>query len=164
MLKALISASVRGVLNKVAAHGGVVETPFSFGQSMQFEDGAGANQANKMFSSRRTINASSTDDIDLSGSLVNDLGDPVVFTAIKAIQIRHISGGNPAVVGAAAVNPFVGPFGAGTHTIAVPVGGVLMLARNDAGGWAVGAGASDILRISNGAGSTLVVDVVFVGI
>jgi hypothetical protein len=163
-LKALVSAAIRGTLNKALSHGGSVEQPFTFGVGLQFEDGSGAGQASKMFSARRSINASSNDDIDLSGALVNDMGDPVVFTAIKAILVRHVSGGNAAVIGGAATNPFVGPFGAGTHTIAVPVGGEMLIANPTAGGWTVTAGTGDLLRIANGAGSTLVVDVTIIGI
>lgn len=164
MLNAIVTAAINGLLAKGLAHGGQVTENFSLGTSLRYDDGAGAGQASKIFSSRRTIPASSVDDMDLSGSLENDLGDPVVLTAIKAVYVEHVSGGNPAVIGNAAANPWVGPFGAAAHTVSCPVGGVLCVGRTDAGGWPVGAGASDILRIANGAGSQLVVDVVIIGI
>ena len=162
-LKALVSASISGVLTKAPTHGVAIEQKFAFGVGLQFEDGSGAGQASKIFASRRSINASANDDIDLSGALVNDLGDPVVLTAVKAILIRHVSGGNPAVVGVGSA-PFLGPLGGTTPTISVPVGGEFMIVNPSAGGWPVTATTADILRIANGAGSTLVVDVVVVGI
>jgi len=162
-LKALVSASISGVLSKGMTHGGSIEQKFAFGIGLQFEDGTGAGQASKIFASRRSIGASATDDIDLAGALVNDLGDAVVLSAVKALLVRHVSGGNAAVIGLG-TNPFLGPLGGTTPTFTVPVGGEMMVVNPSAGGWTVGAGASDILRIANGAGSTLVVDVVVVGI
>lgn len=155
---------INGVLTKGFVTGGQADRPFSYGAALEYKDGVGANQASKIYAARITVGAAGNVDIDLSGTLENEMGDPVVFTAIKAGLIRPVSGPNPVVVGNAAVNPWVGPFGAAAHTISVPQGGELAFGRADAGGWPVGAGASDILRLANAAGGPIDVDVVLVGI
>lgn len=161
-LLARVVMGINGALTKAVGIGGQIDRNFSYGAPLEYKDGVGANQASKIYAMRQTINASTNLDLDLSGTLVNELGDAVVFTAVKAILVRPISGPNPAVVAAAgAANPFVGPFGG---PVSVPQGGEMCIGRTDAGGWPVGAGASDILRISNAAGGAIDVDVVVVGI
>ena len=163
-LLARVAIGISGNITKALSTGGQAERQFWYGTALEFKDGAGANQANKLYAARLTIAAASQQDIDLSGTLENELGDAVVFTAIKAILVRPISGPNPVVVGNAAVNPWVGPFGAAAHTIAVPQGGEMAIGRVDAPGWPVGAGATDILRLANAAGGPVDCDIVIVGI
>lgn len=112
-----------------------------------------------------TIAASSNTDIDLAGSLADPLGAAVVFARIDAIIIKAAAGNtNNVVVGAAASNGFVGPFGASTHTIAVRPGGILALYAGSSTGWTVTAGTGDLLRIANsGAGSSVACDVLIIG-
>jgi hypothetical protein len=42
----------------------------------------------------------------------------------------------------------LGPFGASTHTVAVPPGGILLLVDPNTG-WTVTAGTADLLKITN---------------
>ncbi len=126
--------------------------------------GVGDNQADRVFSDRRTLAASGNEDIDLAGSLVDPLGGPAVFAKVKAIMVKAAAENtNNVVVGAAASNAFQGPFGAANDTIAIPPGGVLMLTAPKAG-WAVTAGTGDLLRVANsGAGTPVTYDIVIVG-
>ena len=163
-LTARIAAGITGVITRVFSHGGASERKFSYGVPIEFADGVGSFAASKLYAARLTIGASSNTDIDLSGTLVDDLGQATVFTAVKHIFVRPVSGPNPVVVGGAATNPFVGPFGAGTHTVSVPQGGALSLTNPTAGGWAVVATTGDLLRLANGAGGPIDVDVAIVGI
>jgi hypothetical protein len=162
-LTVTVSASIVGQLTKSLSTGTSADLPIAETKQLAFTDGSGAAMANKILTKRYTILTAANEDIDLAGSLTNDFGDAVVFTAIKAIMIEHVSGSNPAVVGNAGT-PFLGPMGAAAHTIAVPIGGFLCIGRADATGWPVTAATADLLRIANAAGTSLVVDVTIVGI
>lgn len=143
---------------------GSAEAKYAGAAAVDFADGAGDFQASKVFSDTRTLAASASEDLDLAGSLVNPLGVAVVFATIKAILIKAAVGNtNNVVVGGAAATQFVGPFGAATHTIAIPPGGQFMITAPKTG-WAVGAGASDLLKLANsGAGTGVTFDIVVIG-
>lgn len=130
-----------------------------------FTDGAGANQAQKVFTDTRTLTASSTEDLDLAGGLTDAFGNVLTLTEVKAIIIKAAAGNtNNVIVGGAASNQFVTPFGAGAHTVTVRPGGMLMLVAPDATGYAVTAGTGDLLKIANSAGSTSVTyDILILG-
>jgi hypothetical protein len=117
---------------------------------ISYQDGTGAGFANKMHVSTRTLAASASENIDLAGGTITDpQGAVVTFTKIKAIHIRPAASNSGAVVvGGAASNAFVGPFGASTHTVAVPPGGILLLVDPNTG-WTVTAGTADLLKITN---------------
>ncbi len=138
--------------------------PFSLRELVSFGPGASAGQANLVFADNRTIAASSNDDLDLSGSLPGPLGGTLAFTVVRAIIIRAASTNtNNVVVGAAALNQFVGPFGAATHTIAIRPGDEYVATARNAG-WTVTAGTGDILRIANsGAGTPVNYDIIIIG-
>lgn len=130
----------------------------------QLLTGTGDGQADVVFVDQRTISASSSEELDLAGSLTDPLGGSAVFAEVAAIEVRAAAGNtNNVVVGGAASNAFVGPFGAADNTIAVPPGGVLVL-YHPGGGWAVTAGTGDLLQVANsGSGSTVTYDIVIVG-
>jgi hypothetical protein len=133
--------------------------------AITFQNGTGLNQANAVFSDRRTLSASANEDLDLAGVLVSAFGATLTFTKIKAIFVGAAAANtNNVVVGGAAATQFVGPFGAATHTVAVPPGGVFMIATPTLAGWAVAAGSTDFLRIANSAGGTSVTyDILILG-
>lgn len=121
---------------------------------VELSNGTGSGQADVVFSDTVTIAASGTLELDLRGSMVNPIGGAAVFAKVKAIVVKARAGNtNNVVVGGAVSNPFVGPFGAVEDTIAVPPGGALVLLA-PAAGWAVGAGASDILKFANSSSGT----------
>jgi hypothetical protein len=124
---------------------------------LDYEDGTGAGQANALFTDTRTLTASATENIDLAGSLEDALGNAVAFTAVKAIRIRASAANtNSVIVGGAASNAFLGPFGDATDTVAVKPGGVFVIGDGSATGWAVTAGTGDILKVANSAAGTAV--------
>jgi hypothetical protein len=137
----------------------------SFIRGFPLDSGTGANQADKVWSDTRTITASGTDDIDLAGVLTDAFGAGLTFVKVKIIAVSAASGNtNNVVVGNAAATQFQGPFGAVTHTVAVAPGGLFLVARADAAGWPVGAGTSDLLRVTNGgAGTSVTYDIVIIG-
>jgi hypothetical protein len=144
---------------------GTVAHDFVFGPSYNFTDGTGADQIRQVFTDTRTLAASATEDLDLAGSLTNALGVSVVFTKIRGLLVRAAAANtNNVIVGGAAANQFATPFGAGTHTVTVRPGGLLLLVAGDATGYAVTAGTGDLLKIANSGGTTGVTyDIVLLG-
>jgi hypothetical protein len=111
--------------------------------------------ADVMFSDARTIAASSTDDLDLRGTLTDAFGATINFAEVVAIYVEAASTNtNNVVIGGAASNQFVGPFGAAAHTIALAPGEAFCMTNK--AGWTVTAGTGDILRIANSAAGTSV--------
>lgn len=132
---------------------------------IQLLDGTAAGQANKIHSAALNIAASGNLDVDLAGVLTDVFGGSLTFARLKAIIVRAVAGNvNNIVVGNAAANPFIGPFGLGTHTVQVRPNGLLVLMCQDAVGWPVVAATGDLLRLANsGAGSAVLGDLVLVG-
>jgi hypothetical protein len=162
-LKTQLYAGVSALLTGVNALG-VPSYQLAKADDIVLNDGNGANQAQKMYASTRTIVASGTDDLDLAGGLTDALGQLIIFATVKAIFVKaSTANANNVVIGAAAANQFVGPFGAATHTIAVRPGG-RELSIAPATGWTVVAGTGDIFRIANsGAGTSVEYDIVIIG-
>lgn len=160
---ALIDLTVRGT--QFGANDlGTPQMPFQLSERVEFSPGAAAGQANIVFSDTRTIAASSNDDLDLNGSLPGSLSGTVGFTLVRAIIIRAAAGNtNNVVVGGAASNQFVGPFGAAAHTLAIRPGDELFI-TNRGPGWTVTPGTGDLLRIANGgAGTPVTYDIIIIG-
>lgn len=138
----------------------------AYAKSQGYATGAGASQMDRLFAAQRTIAASGTDDLDLTGTALQDiLGQNLALARVKLIAVYAATGNtNNVVVGAAASNQFVGPFGAATHTLAVQPGGSLLLLSPTAAGWPVTAATADLLRIANsGAGTSVTYDVIIGG-
>lgn len=134
-----------------------IQSTLNLVRSLSLTSGTGAGQADRIFDDKRNIAASGTDDLDLAGSLVDALGQTLTFARIKVIAVAaYATNTNNVIVGAAAANAFVGPFGASTHTVQVRPGGLLLFACQDTTGWAVTAGTGDLLRLANSAGGTSV--------
>ena len=128
-------------------------------------DGGGANQATNLFSDTRTLAASANESLDLAGALTNAFGQVINFTKVKALMVfAAATNVNDVVVGGAAANGFIAPFGAATHTVRVKPGGALIITAPDANGLTVTAATADLLQIANGgAGSTVTYDVIIIG-
>lgn len=146
---------------KPDSNGSVITQSFNSGttqipsvlESLSF--GTGAGKANKIHCKQRTVAGSSNDDIDLAGGLTDVEGNALTFTKIKliAIQIIDPDWTKYLIVGpGAASNTFNGPFGGTNPTLAVY--SYQDFIKNDANGWTVTAGTGDILRITNGTGTS----------
>ena len=131
---------------------------------LQFLDGSGAGQANKIFADSATVIQSVNTDLDLSGSLAGAFGT-VVFTAIKGILIAA-GAANPGNLTVGNVtNGITGPFGAATHSQIVAPGGFYANFNPSAAGFGITAGTVDLLRVASAAtAGTYTFDVVVVGI
>lgn len=135
---------------------GSTSAPLAVTYTKSLASGTGSGQADLVWADINTLAASATTDVDLAGTLPGALGGTVVFVKVKAILLYADEGNtNNVVLGGAAATQFVGPFGAATHTVAVPPGGVVVLTA-PAAGWTVTAGSADFLRVANSAAGTSV--------
>lgn len=143
-----------------------VSSPISYSKSVVLSSGTGAGKADRLFSDRRTLAASSTEDLDLAGALTDALGGPASMARVKGVIITaKATNVNNVVVGAASVNAWATLLNAtGTLTLRPGASVALMAGAADATGYTVTAGTGDLLKIANsGAGSEVVYDVVIVG-
>jgi hypothetical protein len=134
-------------------------------KQMNLATGTGANQADKIFDDQRTLTASSSEDLDLAGVLVDAYGATLTFARVKFLLVYAAAGNtNNVVVGGASSNAWPGPFGATTHTVAVRPGGLLVMMAPDATGWPVTPATGDLLHVANSAaGTSVTYDVVIIG-
>jgi hypothetical protein len=155
---AVISAEVKG---QSSGANGLV-SPIGFDQiaTLRLSAGSGAGKADQMFTSAgRSIAASGSEDLDLAGTLTNTQGGLLACAKVKAIWIRASAANtNSVVLGNAASNGFLGPFGGATMTIAIRPGAFALL--TDVAGWTVTPATGDLLHIANStSGSAVVYDV-----
>lgn len=157
-----LSATQRNALDLVAA-----TAPLQMEKNLILRNGTGAGNADRMFTDQRPLAASTTEDLDLAGSLTDAFGATVTFARIKLIHIEALpTNVNNVVVGGAATNQFINWVGAATHQVVIRPGGSFTLTTGsaDGTGYAVTAGTGDLLRIGNsGAGSEVKYNIVLIG-
>lgn len=120
---------------------------------LAFTDGTGAGQANRLWHDKRTVNASTNDDIDLAGVLADVYGTTITLARVKALIIQHVSGTNALTIGGAPTNPWISWLLATGDGVILRPSGLLVLATNEATGYTVTGGSADVLRVANGAGN-----------
>lgn len=153
-LSATIKASIDGQHTSVLDLG-AASFPLRLAQSLTLTDGTGASQIDRVFSDTRTLSASATEDLDLSGSLTNAYGT-VTFARVKAVFVVADSANtNNVNVTRPASNGFPLFLAAGDG-LPVRPNGIFMWACSDATGVAVTAGTGDLITFTNSAGSTSV--------
>jgi hypothetical protein len=145
---------------------GIVRHSLPFSPSYNFGNGTGANQANEAFADIRTLTASSSENLDLAGVLLDAFGSAITFTKIKALVVMAAATNtNDVLVGGAASNGFITPFGDPTDIVKVKPGGLMVLVAPDANGYAVTAGTGDILKVANSAGgSSITYSIIAIGV
>lgn len=127
-------------------------------------DGSGAGQANQLWHDQRIVTASTNDDLDLAGSLTDVFGQTIALARVKALILQHKAGSNVLTVGGSPANPWISWLAAsGDGVILRPNGGIIAAIAPDATGYVVTAGTGDILRVANGAGSSVTYDIYLVG-
>ena len=106
--------------------------------------------ADQVFADNRTLSASTSEDLDLAGSLTNALGDTITFASIKAIIIKagDANGGNM-TIGGAASNAFEAWTMAAGDGVLLRPGGTFVLIAPTASDYAVTATTADLLKIAN---------------
>jgi hypothetical protein len=160
-----LSLSFGATLNKPSDLNVNAAAALAYSKAYQFATGVGAGQADQLVADQRTINASSNDDVDLAGSLINAVGDTVTFARIKGLIVEHVSGTNTLIMGGGASNPVTTILGGTTPTLTIRPGGLLvLLSPSETTGYLVTAATADILRFTNGgAGSSVVYNLIVIG-
>ncbi|MGJ4888954.1 hypothetical protein ACQR1Y_12210 [Bradyrhizobium sp. HKCCYLRH3099] len=112
--------------------------------------GAGYGKADIAFSDDRALSASGSENLDMSGVLVDAFGATITAAKVKAILIDNLeSSQGTLTVGAAASNTFNGPFSGATHSIDLKPGDRAVFVSRT--GWTVTAATGDILKVANSA-------------
>lgn len=138
----------------------------SLGFTRQFSlaTGTGAGQADRIWHDERTLTASSVEDLDLAGSLVDAFGVTLTFARVKGLMVYANPANTNNVVIGNVTNGIVGWFGAATHSIAVRPGGLFTIFASDATAYVVTPTTADLLHVANsGAGTGVTYDVVIIG-
>lgn len=141
--------------------------PVNFSRAVSLGSGTGAGQADRLWTDRRTIAASGTDDLDLVGTaLLDPFGAAVTFTRVKGLFVAaDKTNTNNVVLGAAASNAWATLLSAtGTVTLKPGASVAFVAGEDDAVAWPTTSGTGDILRVANsGAGSGVNYDIVIIG-
>lgn len=161
-LSTIMHAAIEYTLNGALDFGSAV-AKYDGAKDVSLASGTGAQQADLVHIDHISIAASGNTTKDLSGSLLDPLGNACVFAKIKAILVKAAASNvNDVVVGAGST-PFIGPLGGTTPTVSVPPGGQFLVSA-PAGGWAVTADTADVLKFANSSsGSAVEFDLVLIG-
>lgn len=125
--------------------------------------GIGIGKSDILFTKAINIAASGSATIDLVGSLTDVFGATVNLADIQVLYLEaDATNVNDIVMGNGATNPWVGPFDAGTDTVGVHPGGMLLFA--DPKGWPVVPTTGDLLKLANsGSGTAVTGKLVLIG-
>lgn len=158
-----VSGTVRATYTKTSDLA-TPEQDFDLTAFVDFANGVGAGQANVLFADTRTLTASSTEDLDLTGSLTDAFGASVVNARIKAIFLRAASGNtNNVIFGAASATQWTTLLNS-TGTLTLHPGEWILAASPLATGWTVTAATGDLFKAANSGGTTSVTyDIVLIG-
>jgi hypothetical protein len=140
--------------------------PLRVRHAVSLVNGTGAGAADRLYSDRRTLAASATEDLDLAGVLTDAFGASITFARIKGLIISASAANtNNVIIGNATSNAWAALLGA-TGTVTLRPGACLgvMAGPADVTGYAVTAGTGDVLKVANSAGgSSVTYDVVLIG-
>lgn len=143
---------------------GTVSAALELAFSRTIASGTGANQADLIFADTRTITASSSENLDLRGSLTDAFGATLSMVELVAIIVTADSANTNNVVLGDATNP-IDLFGGTNPTFSVKPGGMFMVvAPNASGLCAVDAGSGDVLKVANSnSGTSVTYSIIVVG-
>lgn len=152
-LTATVKASVQASLTKTADFESAASA-IAHSFALTFSDGTAASQADRIFKDTRTLSASATEDLDLSGSLTNIYGDTMAFADVRMVLITADSANtNNVNVTRPAANGLP-IFLAASDGVAVRPGGAFLYVAQDTTAIPVTASTGDLLTLTNSAGST----------
>lgn len=153
---AMLAVSAFGELTQ-ALDLGMGSAKQSLSKSMSLSNGTGAGKADRIFSDRRTLAASATEDLDLAGVLLDAFGSAITFVRVKGLIIAAAAANVNNVVVGAATNPWATLLSA-TGTVTLRPGAFFAVGTGvaDATGYAVTASTGDLLKVANSAAGTSV--------
>jgi hypothetical protein len=158
-LKLNLRALLVSVLDLSSATNDLQLTP-----EIALSDGAGVNQANRVFQDTITLAAASETLLDLT-ALTDALGGAVSFARLKAIYLRNKSataGDNLELGGTVTAGLSTLYVGTNAGQLIGP-GGIALLVNPSAAGWVVTPTTADILRIGNPGSNAITYDIVVIG-
>ncbi len=142
-----------------------VTNPVSEDYTQLFSSGTGASQASNIYHAERTITASSSEDLDLNGTLLNGFGVTLSFTKIRALIIHAAAANTNDVVIGGVNTTITSIFSDTSDKLKIKPGGTLLLTAPAAAGYALTAGSADVLTVANSSsGTSVVYDVIAIGI
>lgn len=161
-----IHLSLIATLTKTVDLANNPEYALDYSQRVQLATGTGAGQADVMWTDTRTITASSSEDLDLVGSLTDALGTTFSPARVKALMVKAAAGNtNNVVVGAASATQWAALLGTtGTVTLRPGAFFAAVAGSADATGYVCAAGSTDLLKVANSSsGSSVSYDIVVIG-
>lgn len=129
--------------------------------------GTASGQANNLICQQRTCAAGGTDNLDLAGSLTNDLGEAFVLTKVKLLLVSIVApdGVKKLRVGPNNVaNAFQGSFGGVGAGVYKEVTQFDLLIYEPVAGLTVTAGTGDLLVIANPGAGAVVYNILIAGL
>lgn len=133
---------------------GTAAFPAALRSTINYTSGTGTGQVDVLFSDTRTIAASAADTLDLSGVLLDGLGNTVTFAKVKSIFITAASGNtNNVLVGAAGTNSFAGAFADVSDISIIKPGGWWGWGFSGTG-FTVTNATGDLFRVANSSSGT----------
>lgn len=152
-LNTIVRASIAAT-NRKTLDGRDVVDRMPDAADIQLGSGTGYGKADIAFMDIRTLAASTSENLDLAGGLVDAFGATIAAGKVKAIMIENPEASlSTLTVGAAASNTFNGPFSGATHSVDLKPGDrALFVSRT---GWTVTAATGDMLKVANGAGGSV---------
>jgi hypothetical protein len=161
-LQTTIDVNLTGLLAAALDLGAAQYAP-TINKRITLLTGTGNGQADLMFTDTRTVSASSTDALDLAGSLSGPIGGTLTFVKVKGLLVRAAAGNaNNVRVNRPATNG-VPLFLAASDGVDVLPGGLLLWVAPNTG-VTVTPATGDLINIDNsGAGTSVTYDVVIIG-
>ncbi len=159
VLTASVVASLSNALDLVEA-----AAPLDYKSKMTWTSGTTADRADLVWSDRRTIAASSNEDLDLAGVLTGALGTTLTFVELRAVLISASTGNTNNVRLIRPASNGVPLFLAASDGIDIPPGGFFFWACPADGKVTVTASTGDLLNVANSSsGSSVTYDVIIIG-
>ena len=106
---------------------GTPTLPMFVNQVLSLSSGTGSNAADEAWGDQRTLSTTS-ETLDLSGSLTNAFGTTVAFVEVRTIYIRHTGSTGVLTIGNAASNQaYAGLLNGATAAVVLGPGGIFQL-------------------------------------
>jgi len=161
-----ISLNIIAQLSKTIDLANNPEYTLNYPKRVQLATGTSAGQADVMFTDTRSINASSSEDLDLVGALTDALGTTFSPVRVKALIVSAAAGNtNSVVVGGASATQWAALLGT-TGTVTLRPGAFFAAVAGvaDATGYVCAAGSTDLLKIANSSsGTSVTYDIIVIG-
>lgn len=164
-LTANLSLSVNTTLTRTLDLG-QGSTQQKLANDLTFSDGVIAGQADRVFSDRRTLAASATEDLDVVGGALQDAyGATFTLARLKVLAVKALSTNtNNVRVTRSAANGVPWALAAGDGVDIAPGEMKILVARSDLTAIVCTAGTGDLITIANsGAGTAVDYEIIIIG-